>query len=321
MANKAYREGGINTADLRGDPLAGYQWAPPQRTDPGMGNMLGFINQMYGQMQQGRQNQLQNVLKAAEMQHLVESDRETQQLAREKAAEEALNAQLARELSQKGEARAQGEYERQPEKEKLARQFELDKASITALPTLSDATRGSLRLLNPDYAQREEAQKVVERDKQLQVTRQALKQADTPKKKKDIITSIPDPDIKTQLLNELEQETGKKGGGIGGPDMSAGGGLLGALWNVPGAMTNVENRLLESGARGLTGQQLNLPTIEYTKPPLAAAGSVLSRIPGNYMRALSAMSAPGAAVAPGIDVLLRMLGQRRTPEPQVVTAP
>jgi hypothetical protein len=221
--NRAYRAGGINTRDLRDvrdfreNQLAGGQWNPPAPSnEAGGGDMLAFINNMYGQMQQGKQNQLENVLKAAQMQNTVEDSRARLQLAREQEARENLNAQLARDLSQKGEARAQGEYEREPGEKAATRQQALNVASIGAIPSLSDATRGSLRLLNPDYAQREDAEKVLQRDKQLQVTRQALKAADSPKKKKDIVNSITDPDLKTQLLSELEQE-GKKVGGAGTP--------------------------------------------------------------------------------------------------------
>jgi hypothetical protein len=159
--------------------------------------MLGFI-QKYGQLQAGK---------------CVNNWGSGMQLLREQEARENLNAQLARELSQKGEARAQGEFERAPEREAATRQQALNVASIGAIPSLSDATRGSLRLLNPDYAAREEAQKVVERDKQLQSTRAALEQADSPKKKKAIIEALPDPEMKRQLLGELEQEGKNKVGG------------------------------------------------------------------------------------------------------------
>jgi hypothetical protein len=181
-----------------------------------MGNMLDFINSMYGQVQQGRQNQLQNVLEVAKAQHLVESERDRMQLMREQDAREALNAQLERTLKEQAGARAQKEFEDLPERERLARQFELNKASIGVLPSLSDATRVSLRLLNPDYGEREDAQRALERERQLKTARMTIKDY-SPKKKKEFISSVTDPDLKMQLLSELEGE--KKSGGGGAADV------------------------------------------------------------------------------------------------------
>jgi len=208
---RAYEVGGINTEQLAGDPLEGYQWQPPPRGDAGgMGNMLSFINSMYGQVQQGRQNQLQNALEAAKLQSLVESERDKMQLMKEQEARESLNAQLERTLKEQAGTRAEKEFAQLPEREKAQRQFELNKASIGVLPSLSDATRGPLRLLNPDYAAREDAQRALERERQLRTTRMAIKDL-SPKKKKEIISSVTDPDLRTQLLSELEQGDNKGG--------------------------------------------------------------------------------------------------------------
>lgn len=309
QGNRAYEQGGINTASMRWQPI-------PVVHNPdtgGMGDMLGFINSMYGQMQQGRQNQLENVLKAAQLQGSVEDAQARLKLSQELAGREALKSQLDLDLARQAGEREKAQFEQLPEREQAQRQFELDKATLAILPNLSDQTRGSVRLLNPGYAKLEDAQKAVEREKLLNANRVALKNADSPEKKKNIVTSITDPDIRMQLMGELEQESKKKSGG--GADVTGGSGLLGALWNAPGAMVNVENRMLEGGLRGLTGQQVDMPRIQYTKPPYAAVGSALGQIPGNYLRALGAMSQPGIAVAPGLDALLRMISQRRAPEP------
>jgi hypothetical protein len=147
-------------------------------------------------------------LDAAKLQSAVESERDKMQLMKEQEAREALNSQLERTLKEQAAVRAQKEFEQLPEREKAQRQFELNKASIGVLPNLSDVTRGSLRLLNPDYAAREDAQRALERDKQLTTTRIAIKDL-SPKKKKEFISSVTDPDLKRQLLSELEQ--GDKG--------------------------------------------------------------------------------------------------------------
>jgi hypothetical protein len=176
-----------------------------------MGNMLSFINSMYGQVQQGRQNELQNALEAAKLQTLVESERDKMQLLKEQEARESLNAQLERTLKEQAGTRAEKEFAQLPEREKAQREFELSKTSIGVLPSLSDATRGSLRLLYPEYGAREDAQRALERERQLKTVRMAIKDYG-PKQKRDFIKDVQDPEVKMQLLSELEQGEKKSDG-------------------------------------------------------------------------------------------------------------
>ena len=119
--------------------------------------------------------------------------------------------------------------------------------------------------------------------------------------------------VAPEVLQRPEFEWQKWNQGLGarqaGADVTGGAGLLGLLWNVPGMAANLQNKALESGIRGLTGQEVDIPDIRYTTPVSPAGGAIASQalrnVPGvstlGQARAM-AQANPVAGPRPDIDV-------------------
>ena len=108
------------------------------------------------------------------------------------------------------------------------------------------------------------------------------------------------PEFKWQEWNQAQA-------GAAPSDITGGAGLLGLLWNVPGMTANLQNKAIESGIRGLTGQEVDIPDIRYTSPVSptggAVASQVLRNVPGvSTFGQARAMAQPNPVAGPRPDV-------------------
>ena len=117
--------------------------------------------------------------------------------------------------------------------------------------------------------------------------------------------------VAPEVLQRPEFEWQKWNQGLGqrqaATDVTGGAGLLGLLWNVPGMAANLQNKALESGIKGLIGQEVDIPDIRYTSPVTptggAIASQVLRNVPGvSTLGQARAMAQPNPVAGPRPDV-------------------
>jgi hypothetical protein len=155
--NRAYRSGGINTEMYDEQIPRGIgQWQPPAASDSdyGLRDVLSLLGQVYQGQQTGRQNELENLYRQAQLQHTIETDKEAQLRAEREFTEQQANSALQRQILQAQEGRAAEEARTKPEREAQAYEQDLLKTIAGKVEFLRPENRDIVSLLSPKFAER-----------------------------------------------------------------------------------------------------------------------------------------------------------------------